>query len=481
MLILGKNSDDTGTQLERLTKRLLEAKGYKNISVNHVTSGGQELDVVAEYEINIPGGAQNKRLIAECKAYREPVSITDWLKFLGKLYAEEARLKGEVIGLFVALSGVNGNVSGNYDELSQHRESVSILTSDGLLAELAKIYKISSREEVIQSLTKFTSKNYLQVEAAYYNEKIYWVFTFPNNQFSVLNSSSEIPSPDEMAMLSPLIVQRLSVNSYLDFKAEAVVQNRINQIQKVILASLFQKSGHGNIEELAPKNSDPAELESAISFLADKRWIKNNGQELVFVDEANQNIFENLTSILTFLFSGNLTEATFSLFFGSEYLDSKINADLFEHIKKVQANLACPPETRDAILNVLRWSPSALLYALNPDPLIVTHRIKQPEIGNTDEDDFKIFKREINSRLMFDFKNAGFTKYFFEKRNLREIEISQHVLVKSHEKICFEDETKERHGMAKAHENLGGGYVHVLIIEKAPQPWERGGLGGTGE
>jgi len=45
MLILGKNTDDVGAQLEKLTKRLLENRGYKNIATDTIGEGGNEIDV----------------------------------------------------------------------------------------------------------------------------------------------------------------------------------------------------------------------------------------------------------------------------------------------------------------------------------------------------------------------------------------------------------------------------------------------------
>lgn len=51
-------------------------------------------------------------LICECKAYRSSVSITDWLKFLGKVFVEECQDKVEAC--FIVLSGGNEYVAGSY-------------------------------------------------------------------------------------------------------------------------------------------------------------------------------------------------------------------------------------------------------------------------------------------------------------------------------------------------------------------------------
>ena len=91
MIILGKTNDDKGTQLEILTREILKNMGCINIEVNFVSSGGEEIDVCADYPLPSIGTIQYRRLICECKAYAKPINIPDWLKFLGKIYSEEAR------------------------------------------------------------------------------------------------------------------------------------------------------------------------------------------------------------------------------------------------------------------------------------------------------------------------------------------------------------------------------------------------------
>ena len=45
LYILGKNSDDKGTQLEQLTKKILEHQGLKDIATNIQGAGGNEIDI----------------------------------------------------------------------------------------------------------------------------------------------------------------------------------------------------------------------------------------------------------------------------------------------------------------------------------------------------------------------------------------------------------------------------------------------------
>jgi hypothetical protein len=113
LYILGKTNDDRGTQLEILTRELLESLGYKRLKMNVANDAG-EVDVEGEFVTPLPVEPKRTKVIAECKARKEPITMSDWLKFLGKVFI--ARASGEdVAGCLVALSGVNGNVTGSHD------------------------------------------------------------------------------------------------------------------------------------------------------------------------------------------------------------------------------------------------------------------------------------------------------------------------------------------------------------------------------
>jgi len=160
MIIFGANTDAVGAQLERLTRRLLEERGYRNIAVDTIGEGGNEIDVLGEHPSHIPSNLTSRRLIAECKAWASPIALPDWLKFLGKVFVEEAKLGSEVDGLFVALSGVNGAVRGNYDSLRQRKSHITLLDGETLTSELSRVFNIPRVEEIVEVLKRQTPRQY---------------------------------------------------------------------------------------------------------------------------------------------------------------------------------------------------------------------------------------------------------------------------------------------------------------------------------
>ncbi len=203
--ILSKSSDDKGTQLEALTRTLLSSMGYTNIVRNFISSGGEEIDVNADFALPGIGSTQFRRLICECKADEKPVDLPQWLKFLGKVLFEEARLGTEISACFIALSGVNGNFAAHYDELKSHRPNITLVDGDILLSEVTKIYNLSNVEKVNETLHQFTKRQYRSLEVAYYQNKIYWLVVFEDDSYTILDAQGALLEGDRVDVLKPLV------------------------------------------------------------------------------------------------------------------------------------------------------------------------------------------------------------------------------------------------------------------------------------
>jgi hypothetical protein len=52
-------------------------------------------------------------------------------------------------GCFIALSGVNGNVTGSYDELKKHNANVELITGDDLLDLIRQVYSLRDLKGVL--------------------------------------------------------------------------------------------------------------------------------------------------------------------------------------------------------------------------------------------------------------------------------------------------------------------------------------------
>ena len=186
MLILGRNNDDKGTQLEQFTCDVLRRLGYINVTPNEVRSGAEELDVTGEYHIPVPGSnPQIQRLIAECKATKTPLDISVWHKFLGKIYTEEMKTGKQAYGCIIALSGANGNCLGAYKDFQLHSTRIRLLASDDLLTLLREMYSLAPEKDVAQFVSARTTRTTVHIDVAYYSSSVYWYVRFDDDTFTL--------------------------------------------------------------------------------------------------------------------------------------------------------------------------------------------------------------------------------------------------------------------------------------------------------
>lgn len=483
MIVLGKTTDDLGAQLERLTKRILTHYGYVNLAVNVVTAGGQELDVTGDIEVPVPGSPRSRRLVAECKAYQTPVAITDWLKFLGKVLVEETRLKQEVTGLFVALSGVNGNVRGSYDEICQHRSNIVLLAADNLMTEVQALYSALQSARAVDRLRSLTSKQHLSLEFAYYDEQIYWIALFPDSEYGILTGNGALLTDAQEQTLKPLVQSRLSATTYVNLALEKEAFLKVLSIKKLAVAKLAEQKSQLSISDLFDQSGPDAVLaKRAMEEMRPLPWFEmgSNDANIRSAGLTNTQQYEQLTDLMKFMFNGAIQKDVVRMFYSSDFVQSRINAGFLDFAASIQGNLPLTDTFRSQALSIIKLSPSACLQAITPEPLIVNHRVSSNFGKGTsmiDEEDRRVLLSALLAQLTKDFDNSILNEYFYTTCGLREIETIQQYLVKSANRVEIDASVRMRRGIGVLDNSHGGGYISVLLVDQAPQPWEFGAIG----
>lgn len=465
MIILGRSNADKGTQLEELTKRLLLSYGYKNIVTNYIGPGGEEIDVSADYFLPGIGLNQARRLICECKAYKTPIDITSWLKFLGKIFIEESRRDEEVFGFFIALSGVNGNVAGNFDELIKHRNNVSLISGESLNEVVSKLYNLIEGNAIHRIVSQYTDRIIRMMDICYFDNSIYWVIAFNHDEYTVFNSNRSFLTLDVANTICPLLENSNALGKYVNLEEENQAKERAIHIQKAILTELMLKDGCIKKESLKSTiQCTDHEFEKALFELLKKNFISS--------DEFVVSIYEDLDSIIVDFFRFFLTGEVFIRALGSKFYDKHINRLLIPKIEEIQVGLKLNADDINTVLELLKLSPSAFASSLYPEKMITQHYeqgIRDERIASFDR---KYFLRMLYNGLLIDFSNSLLNKYFYEVRGLREIESNHKIKIKGDNGIILHGEVSNRQGIGQLADNYGGGYIRVLVLDDQPEPWE---------
>lgn len=422
---LGKNSDDKGSQLENLTRRILSQHGLTNVTLDEVGSGANEIDVTAEIihsaglsDIKIP-------VICECKAYDNPVTMPHWLKFLGKLYVEK-KINSATNGYFIALTDVNGNVWGHYKHLKDtlRDNSIHLIGKDVLIELLTKDYCLNTQQEVEVYTQQFTNKKIVDTSIIYYDNNVYWIVEFADHEYTILSADLHFLSEEKYEQLKDLL-KRLPVNRYIDVKTEYESLLRKMTLEGVTFCSVIL--GNNTIEDIsalvhrACKSKYSYSYEEIVSALNANPFIVVSDTIKVNIESVHNNLVDFYKTLLV----RPLVPAVIS----SEIYQQNISPSLLKEICAIQGGLYLSSEQEQNCLKILKLSTQALLISLNPDKFIVnamSNPYKHDEINRVAVEKFT---GNLMDALHDDFSKQEYWDEFHKKFNIETYSFSKKLII----------------------------------------------------
>jgi hypothetical protein len=469
VLVLGKTNDDKGTQLETLTGRLLSARQYRNICKNWIGPGGEEIDVRAEYLVPTFKDHKTFKVICECKAYKSAVGITDWLKFCGKIYVEQQTQSKDTHGCFIALSGVNGNVRGSYDELKKHEANIELITGDDLLDLIRKVYSLADLKLILDAVKPLTDRVCRETEVVYYAEQVYWLLLFEGESYTVLRGDGKAVTVGEVAGLGPMIEATVSAKHFVNLEEEAQAKERARAAETAVVACLMLAGGTGTVASMAKPADGPTqeEMEGAAERLTTQHVIDGDPKGELALPEDD---YKRVAELYRTLFRAPCDSEVL----GCAWYDSHINRCLLEVIREIQCGLPLSENDFESSIKILRLSPLGLGYSLHPIAMITQHRqgdqtklVADP----MDQMDRDYFFKVICDSLQRDFTHPGLSQYFYTARGMRELELNGSHILKSQTGVVAEEKFRQRHRLAPF-EPAKGHPVLVLIRNDVGEPWQ---------
>lgn len=481
LFILGKNSDDKGTQLEKLTGTLLKKLGYSNIVFNEVNAGADEKDVTAEYVHQGIGSTITYKVIVESKAYNKPINLPDWLKFLGKFFSAGLE-DGNIQGCFIALSGANGNVIGHFNTIQSKRKEIKLITGDNLITALQTPYKLKTVDEIINLIAAQTDKHIINTELCYYSDLIYWIISFKDNAYTLLSHDGKTIDEKEAVALHGLIIKETDLLTYVDLQAENETLERTFQFLKFVTAIILDAKKPltaAEILKICDMNFrghlsaiSKADIALALHNLVKNNIILKSGKTYRLLAGEVDRTLEDLMTLYRLVLAQDIKLMALK----SDFYQNNINRDFFDAIIKFHRDIRIPADIVDQLINILKWSPSALSYAISPDPYMEEHRSKQWELTEVlEEADTTHFIRELYQRFIQDFQNPGFTAYLYQDCNVAELEITLSVKIKDKKEILSQQTTTQRLGIFDFDNNGVKTPIIIDILNNQPEAWEREG------
>lgn len=467
MLVLGKHADDKGTQLEALTVRLLSARGYQNVCTNTIGAGGEEIDVQGDYDVPSVTAQKRVRLICECKAHKAAVNLPDWLKFCGKLFVAHNTSARDTHGCFIALSGVNGPVRGNYEELKAHDARIELVTGDDLFALVRQIHPIVDLRAVLERANNLTDRTIVGSDIVYYENQVYWFVLFEHDTYTVLKADGKDLTDDDANVLRPMVEATLPVATYINLQDEAQAKERARAADTAVIARLMVLGGKASVKAIidgSPQQSD--DLNAAVCRMADAGVVTRCDDGDLQLPEDD---YKKIAAVYCLLHTGPCPIPPL----GCPWYDRHINGPLLDEIRRIQGGMPLRSEVIDKVLDVLRFSPTALRIALQPIDVIVNGRaqlgaVPLPTIDQAHED---YLLKALFDSLQRDFTYPGLSDFFYVKRGVRELELRGSYILKSQTDIRLQHDYRQRH-LHGFISGAGDRPVLMLALQNSPEPWE---------
>ena len=458
LFILGKTSDDKGTQLEQLTVRILEKQGYRNIQTNIQNAGGNEIDVTAYKTIEAGIKPQTIKLIAECKAYDKPIDMNAWLKFKGKFDYEKEE-NPHATGMMICLSGANGPVLGLYNEKHNNDQTIQLIANGDLISLLSACYELIPEIKVRERLATLSFCEIYEINLLYYDKRLYWATSFLDGKYTLSYSNGQPITKEEFKAISPFIANYSPyiVDNYVDIRDYIDFQQRLTAINMVLLTVLVNGFS-GSISEVSQhiqdkKKNDSIDIDVLEMAIEQNPFvIYDKGSNLVRLKDDKE--FDIIDFYRFVIYHGCSVDLI-----SSEYYQEHIDNKFLDNILQIQYRLEIPDDKRDDCLFLLKCSPSALLRAITPNKLF--H-------GFTATRDFdkmrnlyiNLFLRMLIEGFIENFYNPALSDMFFDKFKITDMNVSSEIkiVVDGNERSLISHSNK---GLFKQKDTN-----QVIIIEK---------------
>ncbi len=417
LYIIGSNSDDKGTQLEKLTTVILKRQGYTNISTNVIGLGGNEVDVKAIYKHPLGVNMTEFSLLCECKAHNNPINMTDWLKFIGKLSIQRLE-DSNTTGLMIALSGANGNVIGSYEELKRYG-FINLIVNDDLVKLLSDEFSLCNPIEIENIIYQFTDRRISEISLLYYAEKVYWIISFVDDGFALLSHDSQILKSEDVTTLLPMIYNNTPFFDFIDIMKENAAMIRRLEISKLMLRVLMD-SDTLSIDNLWAKTKslpscryDEISEKELLSIISDNQFVTTCTDGYSLSKELDPIEF------LKYLLKGPIPTCILSCKLYQEI----INDSLLDRICVLQHKLIIPEPDRNKCILILKCSPTALNYAIYEDKAITRTRSIGgiPLNSGVDKAHTQLFIRNLIYAFYSDLENSSLYNLYLDNYNIQSV------------------------------------------------------------
>ncbi len=265
-----------------------------------------------------------------------------------------------------------------------------------------------------------------------------------------------------------MISGQIQAAKYRDLSQEQLAKGRLGLARKYVLGQLLtRRTMNLPVENFFPPNMPvlQADIDAACAALQAEGKLIQHEAEFRLADMTNVGL---RAAIIREILSGLCILPHLA----APEWEALIDLELLDESLRVKDGLAIKEVDRPPLVQLMKWSPSGLLWALSPDEILCGHRGKSPQADEfLAPDHARYYRIQMLSFAINDFRGAAFSAILHERYGLRELEFMRRGVFKSQTRVELEMDVTDRTAIARYDPTLGGGLGHVWLTEHAPQPW----------
>ena len=380
--------------------------------------------------------------------------MTDWLKFIGKLYIER-KTRPQTIGLMLALSGANGNVVGSYKKDFADDISVQLIANDDLIKLLHELYVLPQIKTVKESIKKYISTDISEVNLVYYNNKIWWLIEFANQKFTLCHKDGKPATKVDSQVILELLpaVIEYQVNDFIDLDLVLKTNSLIGEIEKWALTIVVQEQ-KCDFENLYLGITCRLKTESIEKFYINEaiKWnpfMEMNGNYIY--------LKENINMIEFYRYIFRTKKVTLDLIV-SDFYQKHIDKSLLQNIWAIQNGYKVEENQEEDVIKLLKMSPLALNSVLFPNPILQGYEKTKGDMDMC-RMHHSYMMNFLTNCFMLDVQNPSLVDIYYNYFNIKVLRINNNISVEFKDGTSLNVDSTKNLAIMK----LGGNICGVML------------------
>lgn len=352
------------------------------------------------------------------------------MKFKGKYYGEQKK-NPHAIGIMVCLSGAKGSVVGDYNESHQNDEQIQLIANTDLRGWLSNCFDLPSEQVIRNKLAGISFSEIDTINLLYYHKNIYWAISFLNGKYTLSHSDGTPVEKEEVEHFFEFIGEYspYSKDTFVDIRDMEKVQSYLISINIVLLTALAN-GYEGDANEIAKHIIDKSSSEGidvGILKMAIRNnpfvELRNDSKEIFLKNREAIDVVEFYRAVI---YNGCPVELL-----TSDFYQKNINETLLSRISEIQFGFEIPDEKKDDILFLLKYSPSAMLYALTPDNMLHGYSIIKHQENMRTLYEMAFMRRLING-FVENFQRQQLSSTYLNSFDISEIKVKSDIIITHH-------------------------------------------------